>query len=326
MKGFSSAALADLGKATALTAVIGLGMAYLPFGAVVLTPLLPLPIAYAAMRHGNVLALVGALIAGAVVWLAAGQNEAMLVFLLAAGLGIALGTALQGRWGFAPTLALMTAATVALFVVWGVALWQGVGVTWTHIQQTATQSINDATTLYGQTGVSQTTLTTVSDEFKHIVSIAPYLAPGLIGMASVLLASCSAGLAHLIFPRMGNRIASPFSLSKLRIHWSVAYVSILGLAFLLFARGDGDWQSALRYVGIDMLLVSQTLFFLQGLAVVQWFAVARKWGRGARGWLYAAALLGQAFFQLTGLAGLFDTWVDYRKRFALKTPGTGPTG
>jgi hypothetical protein len=34
--------------------------------------------------------------------------------------------------------------------------------------------------------------------------------------------------------------------------------------------------------------------------------------------------LGQALFQLTGLVGLFDTWLDYRKRFALKSPGTGP--
>ena len=33
--------------------------------------------------------------------------------------------------------------------------------------------------------------------------------------------------------------------------------------------------------------------------------------------------LAHLLFQLTGLFGLFDTWVDYRKRFARKSPGTG---
>jgi len=134
-------------------------------------------------------------------------------------------------------------------------------------KQAAGQSIDNAATLYGQAGVSQATTTSVTDQFKQLVSIAPYLAPGLVGMASILFASCAAGLAHLIFPRMGSRRASPLSLSKFRLHWALAYVSIAGLALLLLARGSGEWQSALRYVGIDMLLVSQTLFFLQGLAV-----------------------------------------------------------
>ncbi len=44
--------MATLGKATALTAAIGLGMAYLPFGPVVLTPFVVLPLAYMAMRRG----------------------------------------------------------------------------------------------------------------------------------------------------------------------------------------------------------------------------------------------------------------------------------
>ena len=325
MKGPSSSALATLGKATVLTAVIGLGMAYLPFGPVVLTPFVVLPLAYTAVRWGNAFVLPGAVIAGLVVWFGAGQSEALLVFLLAAGFGIALGGALRARWSFASTLALTAATAVLVFCVWGLALWQILGVTWTHVQQAAGQSIDNAATLYGQAGVSQATTTSVTDQFKQLVSIAPYLAPGLVGMASILFASCAAGLAHLIFPRMGSRRASPLSLSKFRLHWALAYVSIAGLALLLLARGSGEWQSALRYVGIDMLLVSQTLFFLQGLAVVQWLAVSRKWGRGARGWVYAAAVLGQAFFQITGLAGLFDTWVDYRKRFALKSPGPGPT-
>jgi len=39
--------------------------------------------------------------------------------------------------------------------------------------------------------------------------------------------------------------------------------------------------------------------------------------------LFAAAVVGQVLVHLTALAGLFDTWLDYRKRFALKSPGAG---
>jgi len=55
VKGSSSSALATLGKATVLTAVIGLGMAYLPFGPVVLTPFVVLPLAYTAVSGETLL-------------------------------------------------------------------------------------------------------------------------------------------------------------------------------------------------------------------------------------------------------------------------------
>ena len=80
------------------------------------------------------------------------------------------------------------------------------------------------------------------------------------------------------------------------------------------------WRDVLLFAGIDLLLVSQTLFFLQGLAVVQWFVQTRQVQAGGKSALYVVAVLGQVFLQLTGLLGLFDTWLDCRKRFAPKSP------
>jgi uncharacterized protein YybS (DUF2232 family) len=156
---------------------------------------------------------------------------------------------------------------------------------------------------------------------RQLVDIVPYLTPGLLGMAAILLAACSLGLAYWIFPRFREKIAVKFSLSGFRMHWASAYTSIIGLALLLFAARDEAWSTAVMYVGINILLVSQTLFFVQGLAVVRWFAVKRQMPRGSAAALCIAAVLGQAICQLTGLVGLFDTWLDYRKRYALKNPG-----
>ena len=90
------------------------------------------------------------------------------------------------------------------------------------------------------------------------------------------------------------------------------------------SRGaTAQWHSVLLYAGIDVLLVSQTLFFLQALGVLRWFGATRQWRPGSRTALFISAVVAQAFFQLTGLVGLLDTWIDYRKRFALKSPGPG---
>jgi len=153
----------------------------------------------------------------------------------------------------------------------------------------------------------------------------PYVTPGLLGMAAILLASCSIGLAYLIFPRLRERLPVALSLSGFRMHWAAAYGSIAGLAMLLFARGDGTWSTVVMYAGINVLLVSQTLFFVQGVAVARWFAVRRHMSGVGWGVLFVAAVLAQMLFQLTGLVGLFDTWIDYRKRFAVKHPEAGST-
>ncbi len=73
------------------------------------------------------------------------------------------------------------------------------------------------------------------------------------------------------------------SLTGFRMHWSAAYASIVGLALLVFSRGAGRWQDVVLYAGLNILLVSQTLFFYQGLAVTHWFGTTRGLGRGTRG-------------------------------------------
>jgi uncharacterized protein YybS (DUF2232 family) len=164
---------------------------------------------------------------------------------------------------------------------------------------------------------------TLARQMQQAADVVPYLVPGMLAVATILGVACSLGLAYKIFPRFRERIPVVMSLTGFRLHWATAYVSIVGLATLLFGRGDAGWRTVLVFVGINVLMVSQTLFFVQGLAVVHWFAVSRQMGKGSRIALYFAAVLGQLLLQLTGLVGLFDTWVDFRKRYALKSPGAG---
>jgi hypothetical protein len=135
------------------------------------------------------------------------------------------------------------------------------------------------------------------------------------------------GLAYLIFPRLREKVGVALCLSVFRMHWSVALRldRWVGNA-VVCPGGDGVGRTVVMYFGINMLLVSQTLFFVQGMAVARWFAINPPYGRGTQVILYVGATLAQMLFQLTGLVGLFDTWVDYRKRFARKSPDTGLYG
>ena len=115
------------------------------------------------------------------------------------------------------------------------------------------------------------------------------------------------------------------SLSGFRMHWGVAYVSIVGLAHAALLAGERRLafgpvvHGHRRAAGVaDVVLPAGA-----GRAPL----VRQRPGSGGRvrgRWLFISAVLAQAFFQLTGLMGLFDTWIDYRKRFALKSSGTGP--
>jgi uncharacterized protein YybS (DUF2232 family) len=259
----------------------------------------------------------------AMVFVEAGGAVTALVLMLVLGIGLVLGWAVRKGWTFKRGFALTSCGAFAALTLWGVMLWQAFGVDIAWLREAMSESIDYWAASYAQAGMSADSVEALAGSLRDTMDTAPYLIPGLLGMAAILLGACSLGLAHLVSSRVRQKVVASTSFSGFRLHWATAYASIVGLALLLFAQGDGSWRTVLAYVGTNLLMVSQTLFFVQGLAVCHWFATSRRMGTGSRVALYAAAVLGQVFFQLTGLVGLFDTWVDYRKRFALKSPGTG---
>jgi len=303
---------------------MGVGWAFLPLGFVWFTPLLPLPAAYLGARDGWGSMLTLTIITGALLLVVLGPSAALLVFLLVGGLGGLLGLAQRRRWGLGSALGLATTVVLGAWGIWGAVLRLALGFSPTGFRAAIDRSIDDAAAFYQRLGLSAQSANAVSEQLHRLVEALPYLAPGLVGMGAVLLACVVLGLAQTAFARWGADRRFEFSLSRFRLPWPLAYVFIAGLALVVFARGEAWWQRAVLYAGIDLLLVAQTLFFVQGLALVHWWAGTRKVKTGARLGLYLAAVVGQVFFQLTGLLGLLDTWFDYRRRFAMRNAGSGP--
>ncbi len=322
----SASPLLAVGKATAATTIMGLLLAILPFAPAIIVPFLALPLAHIVARRGTQYGLIVAVLSAALVYVGAGAPAAVLVLFFVLGIGVMLGRAILRGWKFEWSIALTAGGAFVAMVLWGLVLWLvfDVGLAW--LREVAYSAIDDTAARYVQMGLNAESAEVVSGQLERLVNVIPFVSPGLAGMAAILLAVCSMGLAYLIFPRLREKVGVALCLSGFRMHWSAAYASIAGLAMLLLARGDGSWRTVVMYVGINVLLVSQTLFFVQGMAVARWFAVNRRMGRGTQVIFYVGATLAQMLFQLTGLVGLFDTWVDYRKRFARKSPDTGSTG
>jgi uncharacterized protein YybS (DUF2232 family) len=322
----SRSPLVSVGKAAAATIIMGMCLAILPVVPALIIPVLALPLAYVVACRGVKYGAIVAVISAALIYVGAGAPTAVLVLLFVVGIGMVLGLALARGWRFERAFAATAFGAFAAMVVWGVILWLAFGVDLTWLKEAAYGAIDNTAAQYAQLGMSADSAGAVSDQMRRLVDVMPYVTPGLLVMAAILLSCCSIGLAYLIFPRLREKLPVVLSLSGFRMHWGAAYGSIAGLAMLLFARGDGDWTTLVMYVGINVLLVSQTLFFVQGVAVARWFAVKHRKGQGAWVALLIAAVLGQMLFQLTGLVGLFDTWVNYRKRYAQKSPRAGSAG
>lgn len=320
----SPAAFARFGKATAITVVLGVCMAFIPLGPMLAMPFLVLPVAHLLARWGLAYAVPLLVVTGGLVFLVADLGMASLLFLMLATMGMTLGWAIKKRWAFGRTLVSAAAASVVGLVLWGVTLWQGFGIDVSQLRASVDASIDNAAAAYAEMGVSQASTDLVSEQLRRLFDVLPYLVPGLLVMGSLLLAGCSLALAWVMFPKLREKVEVGVSLGGFRMHWSAAYASIAGLALLVFSRGAGGWQDLLFYAGLNILLVSQTLFFFQGLAVTHWYGKTRHLSRGSRGLLYAVAVVAQGLLQLTGLLGLFDTWLDCRRRFAFKEPGSGP--
>jgi len=314
--------LVSVGKAIAGTVIIAVLMVFIVPLAPVLLAFLSLPVAYVVARYGWVSGLVAAAVAAGVLYAGLGVGAALLVFLVVVGVGMTLGWALRSGWRLPRTLWVIAVSLLVALVVYGLVLWLGFGVTPSVLKQDAYQAINDAAKTYTQLGMSSATTDAATSQFRAWVDVFPYVAPGLLGMGAILAAASTIGLAYVVFPKLRRPQPVRMSLSGFRLHWGLAYVSIVGLALLLFARGSSGWRGILLYSGIDLLLVSQTLFFLQALAVIRWLGTARQWRPGSRVLMFIVAVLAQAV-QVTGLVGLMDTWIDYRRRFALSGPRSG---
>ncbi|MHB1361997.1 MAG: DUF2232 domain-containing protein [Thermoleophilia bacterium] len=308
--------LRDSGKAVAASVALGVVIAFLPLLSLIAVPAMLIPAALITSRHGISAGLAVSLLAGAACFVLTGIYAGLLIFLLAALAGAGSGLALRRD---AREFRLFMVAAGLLAVVLGlwlgsVLLISGQGPV-SAMQSLADQTADSSRQIYQAMGMSQQDIDATLTDMSDFATALPYLAPAVLLVASVLFAGAFIAIARRVFERAGTPFPRDFVFRDMRVHWAFAYATIAGFACLIYAYTvDGTGAEVVYLVGMNLLIASGVMFFVQGLSVVSFTVWHFKLSRAKRAGIYAFVVVLEAFFYTTSLLGLFDIWFDFRRR------------
>lgn len=151
------------------------------------------------------------------------------------------------------------------------------------------------------------------EELDKLIAVMPYILLGTAALGAIWLAWLNYFITGLLARRRGFDWTPLPEFSRWQVSWILAYGFILGLVGSLFSQSFGAYSQAAYGVGLGLLLVFGALYFVQGLAVIKFFADKNKFGPVGKVAIIAVGLLIQLVFQGLSWLGLFDTWFDFRK-------------
>lgn len=166
--------------------------------------------------------------------------------------------------------------------------------------------------LYEQMDMPEETIALFRDALPQMTYYLVRILPAMI--VAILLLT---GWINLLAARRllaKNRVTAPSlgEFKKWRIPDPIVW-GVIGSGVLLMVPVSG-----IRLIGFSGLIALCPLYFLQGMAITAfWFDHKRVPGL-IRGFLYTLILLQHLMMLVVMLVGLFDTWLDFRKR--IQTP------
>jgi uncharacterized protein YybS (DUF2232 family) len=324
MTTYSRTALFDSGKAVASSVALGVVIALVPLLSIIAVPALPIPVAFITSRYGVVAGLFVSLVTGAACMALTvplvGIYAGLLVFMLAAIAGVGAGLALRRGVSQFRLFVAMAAGFLATLILWlgATLLIIGEGPV-TAMRGLADANAETSSQLYRAIGMNQQDVDAAVVQAHDFISTLPYLAPAVLLITSIVLSGANLALARRVFGRLSQPFPRDFVFRDFRAHWVFAYVFILGLLCQLLAPYAPEaYADAVDRVGANLYIVSEVLFFIQGMAIASFFLWAYKVSRVKGLAVYSGLVLLEVTLALTMWLGLFDTWLDYRRRFIKK--------
>jgi uncharacterized protein YybS (DUF2232 family) len=289
-------------------------VALIPFAGPVVIIMTPLPIIYFFSRLGRVrglatLAIAVAIVSGLLSLL--GQRANVTVLLMIGFTGAMLSEVLRRRYSVDKTF---TIASLTLFFC-GVgfvlysAFLSGVA-PWRIVELYIGGVIAENLTLYEQLNISADQIALIRENAPQIAEFFTVVFPALVLSGTVLtvwlnvLAARSLLRRHAeVFPDFGD-----LSLWKApeRLVWLL--IAAGGMMLLPIDVVDN--------VGLNILIVCCLLYLLQGLAIVGFFFKCKRVPPLLRWIFYVLIAVQQYMVILVITFGLFDIWIDFRKRIA----------
>ncbi len=304
----------DVGKFSALSVIFCLLVVLLPYFSFVTLALCPLPILMVAARNSPKAGLAAALITGAVILPLAGVIEAIPLFMIVASLGLGHFVAAEKELSFGKAVAVGTVLVMSALLVMGL-LFSLVEKGSIITRQTSIMKkfLLETEREYAKQGISEAQVEANLKTIKESIKILPTIIPAALVMFSIWISFLSLLLSGIVLRRSREKGLARPAFKDWQLPWYFAWGYILGLAGTSFSGYLGSFNGIGRTAGINLLLVFNLLFMVQGFSIVYFYMDKfrmQSWLRAAGiGVLVAIPLASQVIAWF----GLLDVWLNFRK-------------
>jgi hypothetical protein len=268
--------------------------------------LAPFPVMYFRLRHGRAVAAIILLAAVTALTALFGVNAAAVYLLQCGIIALLLPELLLRGYGAVRSIAWTTGVNVALLAAFAVIFTQVSG---QDLQQSLSgeisTSISRALALYEKSGVKGDELSMVKQSMDMAAALLIRIYPSLVTILLGIMAACNLALIRRPASLMGYQLQLG-DFKELRLPESLIWVLIVA-GFALLAPNRIVTTPAL-----NVLAVTTTLYFLQGLAVVQTIVARQAFAGIMRVFLWVMLLLQPYLAAVIAAIGIFDIWGDFR--------------
>ncbi len=302
--------LRDVIKGSSATVVLFLAYAVFPLVGTPAGILAPFPALFYSLKRGRVVGL--AIVLVALVVLALTEPTVALLYLFQGGLlSILLAEFLQRGMGGAKSIAGAVSIIALLAVVAATVYTLGGGGNLDGAIRTGiASSITQTAALYKKGNFSAEELSTIQEALKQSGILMGSIYPALL----LLLVASFAGLNLALLRKSATRLQQPPKLGKFSAYRNPDHLIWLVIVsgFLLLLD-----QPILFQGGLNILIVTLGLYFMQGVAIIITFFDRFAVSPIMRGFFYLLLAIQPYLAIGVTLFGLFDLWLNFR------TPRTG---
>jgi len=306
----------EAGIMASIAIVFALISAYVPVVGVFVNLIWPVPIILLGIRHGFKWSVMATIVAGAIIAILMHPLQAVSIVVGFGLIGIVLGYAF--RAGFGPFRAIMWGAVASLVSKLAII---GIGILVMGINPlnfdsaTMDKTLVQALEIYRGLGIPEATLAPMAEQMRTMFKLLQLIMPAALVLAAVFDTYLNFVVARAVLRKLGHHIASFPPFKEWILPRYVLYAFILAFAIMLFGQHQGI--DLLSRIGTNILVVSNILLLLQGMALFYFLADKYNLSRLMRNIILLLILFNGLLTQIVVFAGIFDIAIDYRK---LRTP------
>jgi uncharacterized protein YybS (DUF2232 family) len=299
-------------RSIAVISLTLLSVAMIPFVGPVVIIMTPLPIIYYCSRLGRMrglAALAVSLLTVSGILMLLGYRTNISVLSMIAFTGVMLSEILKRRYSIEKTFIL---ASLALFFcgvgfVLYTALLSGIA-PWRMVELSIEGIIGENLKLYEQLNISEDQIGMIRENAPQIIGFFTGIIPALALSGAVLTVWLNVLTGRSFLGRNADLFPDFGDLCLWKAPEKLVWLLIISGAMTL-APVD-----ILDIIGMNLLIVCCLVYLFQGMAITGFFFRQRKVPRILR-WLFYILIVVQQYMVILVIAfGLFDVWIDFRKR------------